>query len=157
MSQTMVSIGLTSQALKQSTLLMRPWLASTYALYLNTQSAHWNLVGPSFFSLHVLLQKHYEEMAEGIDEIAERIRTLGAPVEASFSAFDKHSLVATLKPNASWKAMLETLIEGHEAIVSFCREMIPKAQGFHDEATADLAIKRTAFHEKAAWLLRSHL
>ena len=54
--------------------ILHQLLASTYTLYLKTQNYHWNVLGPHFQSLHMLFQSQYEELAESIDEIAERIR-----------------------------------------------------------------------------------
>lgn len=133
------------------------FLATTYALYLKTQSFHWNLEGSDFFSLHVLFQKQYEEMAEAVDEIAERIRSLGFFIEGSFSAFQKKSKIAQAKIPQSSKKMITELTQGHELLSRLGRPLIGKFQKNHDEISADLMIKRLTFHEKAAWILRSHL
>ena len=53
-------------------------LADSYLIYLKTQGFHWNIVGPQFEPLHRLFQEQYTELAEAIDEIAERVRALGA-------------------------------------------------------------------------------
>ncbi|HJT06289.1 MAG TPA: DNA starvation/stationary phase protection protein, partial [Stellaceae bacterium] len=53
-------------------------LADTYTLYLKTQGFHWNVVGPRFHDLHKLFEEQYNELAAANDEIAERIRALGA-------------------------------------------------------------------------------
>ena len=51
-------------------------LADSYALYLKTQNYHWNVTGAEFTSLHLLFESQYTELAEAIDEIAEKIRAL---------------------------------------------------------------------------------
>jgi starvation-inducible DNA-binding protein len=53
--------------------------------------------------------------------------------------------------------MLKELVEAHEAICRMGRPLIPRFQELHDEVSADLLIKRLTFHEKASWMLRSHL
>ena len=85
-----VDIGLSKKILNEMIESLNDILANTYALYLKTQNYHWNITAPGFFSLHILLEKHYEEMAQGTDEIAERIRSLGGFVDATFSAFAKN-------------------------------------------------------------------
>src|SRR3569832_2710770 len=60
---------------------LRHFLGDSYAVYLKTQNFHWNVKGPYFFTLHLLFEKHYEEMASAIDEIAERIAALGYYVD----------------------------------------------------------------------------
>ncbi|MGE5196801.1 MAG: Dps family protein, partial [Anaerolineae bacterium] len=70
------------------------YLADTYAIYLKTQNFHWNLSGKEFYSLHILFEKQYEELAEAIDEIAEKIRALGFYVDATFSSFKQLSSIS---------------------------------------------------------------
>lgn len=75
----MMNIGLSDQTRQAISEGLTRYLADAYTLYLKTQNFHWNVTGPEFYSLHLLFEKQYEEMAEEIDEIAERIRTLGLP------------------------------------------------------------------------------
>ena len=150
-------IGLKSSSLKEISGHLEEFLATTYALYLKTQNFHWNLKGPDFYSLHLLFQKQYEEMAEAIDEIAERIQSLGSFVDGSFGSFEKLSKIKEAKKRPSQKGMIEELLEGHETLSKLGRPLITSFQKLQDDVTSDLLIKRLAFHEKAAWMLRSHL
>lgn len=129
-------------------------LATTYSLYLKTQHAHWNITGPEFFSLHIMLEKQYEEMADGVDEIAERIRSIGHAAEGSFHAFAKRSWISDTAPKGHF---VKHLLDGHERLVEKARPYIGKFQEWGDEVSADLLIRRLAVHEKAAWMLRSSL
>ncbi|NNE12941.1 MAG: DNA starvation/stationary phase protection protein, partial [Ilumatobacter sp.] len=54
-------------------------LADSYTLYLKTHNYHWNVVGPMFNTLHLMFEEQYNELALAVDELAERIRALGAP------------------------------------------------------------------------------
>ena len=152
-----IEIGISKKGLHEVAEAMRTFLATTYALYLKTQNFHWNLVGMEFFSLHKLFEMQYEEMAEGVDEIAERVRSLGSYVDGSFSSFGKRSLISDCNKMLPAKKMIKELLEGHEEICRFGRPLITRTQELHDDITGDLIIKRMAFHEKAAWMLRSHL
>lgn len=149
--------GLGKKARAEITEELKNFLADSYALYLKTQNFHWNVTGPEFFSLHKLFETHYEDLAEGIDELAERIRSLDVYVEGSFSAFKRRSKIPEVQQLAPAKKMLEELSEGHDWMGRSGRSLITLSQELHDEVTADLIIKRMAFHEKAAWMLRSHL
>ena len=62
-------------------------LADSYTLYLKTHNYHWNVVGPMFNTLHLMFETHYNELALAVDEIAERIRALGAPAPATYREF----------------------------------------------------------------------
>jgi starvation-inducible DNA-binding protein len=152
-----IDIGLSKKILNEMIESLNDLLANAYAIYLQTQNYHWNITGPDFYSLHILLEKHYEDLAEGNDEIAERIRTLGGSVDATFTAFGKKSKIAETKPTLSWKKMVEELVTSHETMSKLARPFISRAQEVHDDVSSDLLIKRISFHEKAAWMLRSHL
>lgn len=152
-----VHLGIGNKAINEVIDALGDFLADTYALYLKSQNFHWNVKGPEFFSLHLLFEKHYEELAEAVDEIAERIRSVGGMADATFSAFHKRTSIPEPKKNLSAQKMIRELMEGHEAISRMGRPLIPKFQELKDEASADLLIKRLGVHEKAAWMLRSHL
>ncbi|MBI5272509.1 MAG: DNA starvation/stationary phase protection protein [Chlamydiia bacterium] len=152
-----VQLGISKPACKSIAEAMQKVLADTYALYLKTQNFHWNLIGPEFFPLHLLFEKQYEDLADAVDEIAERIRAVGFYAEASFSAFAKNTTISEPKGKLESKKMVKELLEGHELIAREGKPLIRKFQEFHDEASADLLIKRLGIHEKAAWMLRAHL
>ncbi len=132
-------------------------LADTYALYLKTQNFHWNLKGPHFFSLHILFEKQYTEMAEAIDEIAERIQALGFFVDGSFSAFKSKSSIKEERKKIKARPMLQRLSNDHEALIRCCRELAKIAEEEGDAATNDLLARRLGAHEKFLWMLRSSL
>jgi len=152
-----IHLGIGKKALHEVCEKMNEFLADSYALYLKTQNFHWNVTGPEFFSLHLLFEKHYEDLADAVDEVAERIRSLGGVAEASFSIFHKRTSIPEPKKRVSAKQMIRELVEGHETISRKCRPWIPLFQELKDEASADLLIKRLGIHEKAAWMLRAHL
>jgi starvation-inducible DNA-binding protein len=132
-------------------------LSDTYALYLKTQNFHWNVRGPEFYSLHLLFEKHYQEMAEAIDEIAERIRALGFLVEASFSAFQKTTAIKEGEKNLNSKEMLVSLILAHEVLIRNARKVAELSDEGGDFATVDMLGRRLGAHEQMAWFLRSQL
>jgi starvation-inducible DNA-binding protein len=151
------NMGLKSSACKEVGESLFKLLASTYALYLKTQSYHWNIRGQNFSELHLLFEKMYEDLAESIDEIAERIRSLENFVDATFASFQKASIVQFTKPALDSKKMVKELLEDREAICSTFRESIHRFQDLLDDVSADLVIRQFAQHEKAAWMLRSYL
>lgn len=132
-------------------------LANTYATYLKTQNFHWNLTGVNFYFLHILFESHYKEMAEAIDEIAERIRTLGFYVDASFSSFEKLSSIPHSCETKTSQIMLQELVNSHETIICQARKSSTEAEKENDNATVDLLARRIGVHEKFHWMLRSHL
>lgn len=137
--------------------ILNKLLASSYALYLKTQNFHWNVTGPQFQTFHLLFQSQYEELAETVDEIAERARALGYFPEGSFTAFAKLSLIADELGRPKAMKMIEVLLGDHETIICFLRENLPFIEKLEDGATADFINKRLAVHEKTAWMFRSIL
>jgi starvation-inducible DNA-binding protein len=152
-----IQSGIETPSRKKIAEELSAFLSNTYALYLKTQNFHWNLKGGRFFTLHLLFEKQYEELAEAADEIAERIQGLGHYVDGSFSGFQKGMTLREPKKGASENEMLKELLHDHEVLASQGRPLIPQFQKMHDEVSADLLIKRLTFHEKSAWMLRSHL
>ena len=133
------------------------FLADTYVLYLKTQNFHWNVTGPNFFSLHKMFEEQYQELASAIDEIAERIRALGCYTPASFSQYSQLSSLKEERNELTAEMMVQKLLKDHETLAQHALQMIPKAQKFHDEGTADLLIQRSKVHDKTAWMLRSSI
>ena len=133
-------------------------LASSYSFYLKTQNYHWNLEGREFYPMHLLFQKQYEELAETIDEMAERIRAMGQHVDGGLGIFKEKSFITdetdSKKPV---DAMIQQQVEDHEAIIRYLRKHLPEVEGFEDGATADFINKRLAVHEKMAWMFRCSL
>src|SRR5690348_7931395 len=111
------------------------FLADTYAMYVKTQNFHWNVTGREFYALHLLLEKQYEEIAEELDEIAERIRALGFFVDASFSAFKKLTLVKEDHNVLGIKDILLSLIDGHRVLIHHGRHVAELSDKEGDFAT----------------------
>lgn len=132
-------------------------LASSYTLYLKTQNFHWNVTGPMFTTLHTLFETQYTELALANDEIAERIRALGAFAPGSLAEFSKLSVVREATGRSSAKEMIRTLAADQRAIAKVAHKVIDAADKASDQATADLGTRRIDIHEKNAWMLQSHL
>lgn len=132
-------------------------LASSYTLYLKTHNFHWNVTGPMFNSLHTMFEVQYTELALAVDEIAERIRSLGAFAPASYGEYTKLSTVEGETGRLSAMEMIQALVTDQELVAVAAREVINAAEKAADQASADLATRRLDVHEKNAWMLRSHL
>ncbi len=133
------------------------FLASTYVLYVKTQNFHWNVRGPRFHALHTLFEEQYRDLQDAVDTIAERIRALNHLSPGSMSEMLKLSQLSEAESSLTEDEMLSELAKDHETISRFLTEQIPLAQKEKDEGTADIYIERLRVHDKAAWMLRSHL
>jgi starvation-inducible DNA-binding protein len=130
-------------------------LADTYTLYLKTQGDHWNVTGPMFPGLHAMFETQYIELRDAVDLIAERIRALGHPAPAGFTAYGKLSSIAEGEAGLEALDMVRDLAAGHETAAQTARDVVAGAEKADDIATADLATTRVEVHEKTAWMLRA--
>lgn len=131
-------------------------LADTYVLYVKTQNFHWNVEDPRFFFLHEMFEKQYKDLAEAVDDLAERIRALESKSPASLKEFLQITSLEEASNDLDGNTMIEQLINDHTSIANMLRPWIPESQKHGDEATGDLFIERLRYHEKTAWMLRSH-
>jgi starvation-inducible DNA-binding protein len=132
-------------------------LADSYTLYLKTHSFHWNVVGPQFVSLHTLFEQQYTELADAVDEIAERIRALGAKAPGSYAEFGKLSSIKDEPSAPAAQEMIRQLLADNTTAARSAQAVVEAAEAHDDVSTADLATQRVTVHEKAAWMLQSLL
>lgn len=129
-------------------------LANEHALYLQTLSCHWNVVGPHFNSYHALFGEQYAWLAEAVDLLAEQLRILGefVPVQQ----FSQYSTLDDIKPTLSAAQMLVHLCQSHQTVADQLVEGITFFNEKVDYSTADLLTELLRTHEKMLWVLRSH-
>ncbi len=145
-----------SQSKKEVVHGLSKLLASSYTVYIKTHNFHWNVTGPMFTTLHTLFETQYTELALAVDEIAERIRSLGEYAPGSYTAFSKLSSIEEENGHPKAEEMIKQLVSDQETLVKIAREIIATAESAEDQASADLVTRRIEIHEKNAWMLRSH-
>lgn len=150
-----IDIGINESDRQQVAEGLSRLLADSYTLYLQTHNFHWNVTGPRFRDLHLMFEEHYTELATAVDDIAERIRTLGVAAPGTYSAFSKLSAVKEVDGVPSAEEMVDILRNGHEQVVRTSREVLKMAQEADDESTTALVSDRMRIHEKTAWMLRA--
>jgi starvation-inducible DNA-binding protein len=134
-------------------------LADTLTMRDLYKKHHWQVAGPTFYQLHLLFDKHYEEQAELVDELAERIQMLGGVSIAM--AHDVAELTRIPRPPKGREeppAQITRLLEAHEIILKEARRLAREAAEHGDDGTNDLLISdviRT--HEEQVWFLAEHL
>ena len=154
------NIGLNDETRSGVIKILNNHLSDLHVLYVKTRNYHWNVRGPQFISLHKLLEEQYEEIAESIDQVAERTRSLsGTPMGsmAEFLATAKlHEEKAGVVPTAH--DMVANLLSDHESIIRQLREDVDvTADECHDMGTSDFLTALLEDHEKKAWMLRAFL
>jgi starvation-inducible DNA-binding protein len=132
-------------------------LADSYALLSLTHLAHWNIEGPGFFALHTAFQTQYEELFTAIDEIAERIRALGAYTIGGLGTFAKVARMKEFAAPLAQEGYVRSLIEANEKLVADAAVARDLAGETNDAESQDLMIARITLHQKTIWMLRSFL
>ena len=130
-------------------------LADTYRLVFKSHAYHWNVEGPLFYSVHNLTEEHYENMFKAADELAERIRALGHLAPTLMADIVARSRIEDTPGKLSAAEMISDLAQDHERIAHRLHALIELIEDRKDPVTEDMATERSAFHEKAAWMLRA--
>jgi starvation-inducible DNA-binding protein len=151
-----INTGLDDNARKAVSEALNAVLADTYALYQKTHVYHWNVTGPQFPALHTMFETQYREMWAALDEIAERVRALGAFAPAGAKAFYELTTIDNTEatPPAA-EQMVKNLLAGHESLIRRARKALDVAGDVDDAASEDLLTQRIQTHEKTAWMLRA--
>jgi len=154
-----IPIGLPDKARKQSIDALNQILADTMTLRDLYQKHHWQVAGPTFYQLHLLFEKHYNEQAALVDQIAERIQTLGgisiamAPDVAEMTQIPRPPRGSEPVP-----VQISRLLEAHELVIKDVRVAAKKAAENDDDGTNDLlvsAVLRT--NELQTWFVAEHI
>ena len=155
----MFPLGLSFDARMYSCQRLNQILADTQILYALYKKHHWLMRGPTFYQLHLLLDKHAEEQLKIIDLVAERVQTLGG-VAAGDPRLVSEITVIPRPPDGAEEvpAMLSRLIQAHETILIAAHDAAARAQELGDDGTNDLLVSeviRTG--EIQTWFLIEHL
>lgn len=136
---------------------LRVVLADSYAVMAQTHICHWNVRGPGFFALHTAFETQYTELFAAVDEIAERIRALGALAPGGLANLAGLAGVSEIEEDAGAEAMVSHLLEGNKKLVADLLKARDFASEAGDSPTEDLMIQRAQIHEKTIWMLNSYL
>jgi len=156
---TQANIGITEQNRHKIVEILSSILSDEYVLYTKTRNYHWNVVGPHFNEYHETFEEQYDGLADDVDEVAERIRSLGFKAPSTLSEFQKNSQLKEHPgeyPDAN--TMVSNLLGDHETVIKTIREKVSLISGeFGDVGTEDFLVGLMEKHEKTAWMLRSIL
>jgi len=146
------------QANKESIVdALRLVVADTYALIGQTHLCHWNVRGPGFFALHQAFELQYTELFTAVDELAERIRALGALAPGGLGYLANLAGIKEINEDATEREMVKHLAEANRKIVKDLAKARDIAGDLDDPQTEDLMIARIQVHQKTIWMLESYL
>ncbi len=150
-----INIGINEENRIATAEELKKLLADSYTLYLQTHNFHWNVTGIRFRDLHMMFEEQYTELATAVDEIAERIRSLGVFAPGTYQEFLKLASIKPVENIPTAEEMVAILMQNHEQVVKTCRQALKAAQEADDESSASLISDRMVTHEKTAWMLRA--
>lgn len=132
-------------------------LANYQIFYMNVRGYHWNIQGRQFFELHVKFEEEYNDLILKVDELAERILTLGHRPLHAFSDYIAQSSIKEHKQATDGKVCVEGLLAGYKQIIEMQRELLSVASDAGDEGTAALMSDYISQQEKTVWMLSAYL
>jgi starvation-inducible DNA-binding protein len=131
--------------------------ASTFSFYLKAHNFHWNVEGIHFKELHDLFGGIYEEVYGSIDDFAEKIRSLGTYVPASFSRFTMLTQIEDEENMLPSEAMLQELLEDNGKMIKLLKLVFVESEKYNEYGFSDFIAGRIDAHRKHGWMLRATL
>lgn len=151
-----IHIGLEHKKSEKLAAMLNELLGDYQILYMNARGYHWNIKGKQFFELHAKFEEIYTALQDQIDEIAERILTLGFTPAHSYTQY-LSSPVQEHRNVTSGEECIEGLLQGFKLIIQRQREIMEYASGADDEGSASLMSDYIRDQEKLVWMLRAYL
>lgn len=150
-------IGLDEQAATSLVDGLNALLANYQILYQNVRGYHWNVRGDKFFELHAHFETVYNDLITKVDEIAERILTLGGTPEHSYSSYLKNSTIKEHTSVHAGKECVSGLLAAYQTLLPEQRKLLAEAADASDEGTVSMLSDYIAAQEKEVWMLAAYL
>jgi starvation-inducible DNA-binding protein len=134
-------------------------LADTMTLRDLYKKSHWQVAGPTFYQLHLLFDKHFDEQVELVDSIAERIQLLGGvSIAMAHDVAETTQIERPPRGREEVPVQLSRLLDAHQVIIRQVRELARRASSLGDDGTNDLAVSEVLrTNELQTWFLSEHL
>ncbi|USD37713.1 Dps family protein [Ferrimonas sp. SCSIO 43195] len=149
-------IGLNRNGAEDLAAQLNDLLANYQVLYMNVRGFHWNIKGADFFELHTKFEEIYNVLLEKVDEIAERVLTLGQQPLHAFSDYLQLSQIQQAINISSGAEGIDSLLEGYQVLIAKQRQILNAAGELGDEGTAALMSDYLSQQEKESWMLAAY-
>jgi starvation-inducible DNA-binding protein len=150
-------IGLDKAKIKLLADKLNNLLANYMMFYQNTRGLHWNIKGDKFFELHLKFEELYTNLLLKVDEVAERILTLGAIPLHTFEDYKSTSKIKSVKNVSDGKEGIQTILDAFETVIIEQRELLNLSADAGDEGTNALMSDYIREQEKLVWMYSSYL
>lgn len=151
------AIGLDTAKSKELAAKLNVLLANYSVFYQNTRGYHWNIKGEKFFELHLKFEELYNNLLLKIDEVAERILTLGYTPAHNYSEYVKSSLIAESKQVSDGYKAVGEILEALKTLILKQRELLILSADINDEGTNALMSDYIREQEKLVWMYSAFL
>jgi starvation-inducible DNA-binding protein len=150
-------IGLNEKKSKELAKGLKSLLAEYSVFYQNVRGYHWNIKGEKFFELHVKFEELYNNLVLKIDEIAERVLTLGETPNHQFSVYLKTAEIKETKEVSDGKKAVKEILESFKVIIFQQRKLLAVSGEANDEGTNALMSDYIREQEKLVWMYKAFL
>lgn len=150
-------IGLENTDISQIITKLNGLLSSYHMFYINVRGYHWNVKGEHFFTLHPKFEELYTALQVQIDEIAERILTLGGTPLHAYSDFAQHTSISEDKNVKDGNTCVKGVVSGLQALIEEQRAVSAIAADADDQGSADLLDAYVQEQEKLVWMYNAFL
>ncbi len=150
-------LGLPQKETKENIELLNTLLSNFQVYYQNLRGLHWNIRGKRFFDLHVKFEELYNQAQLRIDEIAERVLTLGGVPLHTFEDYLKNNKLAIAKNISTDEEAVNVIIKSLSDLLVIEREILDKSDEINDEGTNSMMSDLITEQEKDIWMMQAFL
>lgn len=151
------AIGLQTEHAKTLGRDLNDLLANYQVFYMNARGYHWNIRGKDFFELHVKFEELYTDLLAKIDEVAERILTLGEEPAHTYSSYLNKADIQEQPRVTDGSQAIQQILDAYKTIISKQRTILEEASSAHDEGTSALMSDYIREQEKSVWMYTAYL
>ncbi len=151
------SLGLNKAQVEKEIASLNILLSNYQIYYQNLRGVHWNIKGKRFFELHVKFEELYNAAQEQVDQIAERILTLGGVPFNTLASYVKHATIPVGENVTDDDKAVRLVIDSIVALLPLERELLTFSDEINDEGTNTLISDFIVEQEKNLWMLKSYL
>jgi starvation-inducible DNA-binding protein len=150
-------IGLNAEQSGQLAIKLNTLLSNLQLFYINARGFHWNIAGKEFFELHAKFEELYNDALLKIDEVAERILTLGSTPVHTFTEYVASSSIKEARNISDGKQAVEKVLDNFRILLGIEREIHHLAADANDEGTGALMSDYIREQEKLVWMYSAYL
>ncbi|MEQ9593613.1 MAG: Dps family protein [Cyclobacteriaceae bacterium] len=154
---TLNRIGLNTKKTKELAALLNDLLANYSTFYQNVRGYHWNIKGEKFFELHLKFEELYNNLFLKIDEVAERILTLGYAPNHKYTDYLKESNIPESKEVSDGSKAVGNILDSFKVLLTKQRHLLELSAEIDDEGTNALMSDYIREQEKLVWMYSAFL